>query len=145
MSLLFSMAKIAAAGSVVIGTLIANNSTVAEEVEVIENLGPVGPNDALIANMGSTHVIAFFEAANGRCAINAVIWDDLAGDPGESAKRVRVRIDAGDLLHVETVAQGTVNLRCGKDAATLVAVDAESLTASGITAAPEIRPAIPSR
>lgn len=141
MSLLFSIAKIAAAGSVVIGMLIANNATVAEEI--VENLGPVGPYDGIIANIGSAHVIAFFEPANGRCAINAVIWDDLAGDPGVSAKRVRVSIDAGDLLHVETVAHGTLNLRCGKDAATLAAVDTESLTASGITARPERRPARP--
>lgn len=138
MPLLIRIAKLAAAASVAIGMLAANNSTIAEEIA--ENLGPVGPYDGIMATMGSMHVVAFFEPAKGRCSINAVIWDDLAGDPGVSAKRVRVRINAGDLLHVETVAHGTLNLRCGKNAATLVAVDTESLTASGITAEPERQP-----
>lgn len=140
MSLHIRIAKLAAVGSVVIGMLGASNSTIAEE---LENLGPVGPYDGIFATMGSAHVIAFFEPANGRCAVNAVIWDDMAGDPGEFAKRVRVSIDAGDQLHFETVAHGTLNLKCGKDAATLGAVDTESLTASGITAQPERRPATP--
>lgn len=141
MSLLFRTAKLVAAGTVAFGIWAATNSAIAEET--VENFGPVGPYDGIIATMGSTHVIAFFEPANGHCSLNVVMWDDLAGDPGVSAKRTRVRINAGDLFRIETVAHGTLNLKCGKGAATLAAVDTESLTASGIAIQPERRPAAP--
>jgi len=133
------VARLAAASSVIMGLFAMNTSTVAQAE--VENLGPVGPYDAVIAGMGSTHVVAFFEPVGGRCAINAVMWDDRAGDAGETAKRIRVSLNAGDLLHVETVTHGTLNLRCGEDAATLRAVDDEPLAASGITAQPERKPA----
>ena len=133
------VAKLAAASLVIMGLFAMNTSILAQDE--VENLGPVGPYDGIIAGMGSMHVVAFFEPVGGRCSVNAVVWDDLAGDAGESAKRLRVSLDAGGLLHIETVAHGTLNLRCGEDAATLMAVDDESIAASGITARPERNPA----
>lgn len=129
------------AAAMVISLFVASNPAQAEEI--VDNLGPVGPYGGIMAHTGSMHVVAFFEPANGRCAVNAVIWDDLAGDPSVSAKRVRVNLDPKELFHIETVAHGRLSLQCGENAATLMVVDTESLSASGITAQPERQPATP--
>jgi hypothetical protein len=129
--------KFAAAGALV---ALSVSSTPASAVEKVQNLGPVGPNQAVLATIGSLHVIAFFEPNNGRCALNAVVWDNLGADPGESAKRVRVSIGPGEIVHIDSAKQESVNLQCGSDAASLAIIDTESAVASGITAQPPTQP-----
>jgi len=115
-------------------------STPAGAAEMVQNFGPVGPNEAALATIGSMHVIAFFEADTGRCALNAVVWDDLAADSGESAKRVRVVIGPSEIVQIDSAKQESVNLQCSSDAATLAVIDTESVVASGITAQPREQP-----
>jgi hypothetical protein len=134
---LFHSLKFAAAGALV---ALSAGSTPASAVEMVQNLGPVGPNQAVLATKGSLHVIAFFEANTGRCALNAVVWDNLAAEPGESAKRVRVSIGPGEIVQIDSAKQESVNLQCGSDAATLAVIDTESVVASGITAQPPAQP-----
>ena len=86
------------------------------------------------------HVIAFFDPGDGRCIISAVVWDDLGPDPGESAKRIRVSVGEGELVHIDTARQESLNLQCGSKAETLAIVDVESLSASGVTAQPPRQP-----
>jgi hypothetical protein len=130
--------KFVAAGAFV--ALFASNPASADEM--LQNLGPVGPNDTLLATVGGMRVIAFLESGNGRCGVNAVVWDKDA-DPGESAKRVRVRIESGEFVHIENVVQEAVHLLCGSNAATLAVIDTASLSASGITAQPPLQPIKP--
>ena len=60
--------KFAAMGSlVVLSTL--GTSTRADELA--QNLGPVGPHEAVLTEVGSERVIAFYEPDNGRCAVHA--------------------------------------------------------------------------
>jgi hypothetical protein len=127
--------KLAAAGAFVV--LSASDS---DADEMIQNWGPVGPREAVLATIGSTHLIAFFEPGGGRCAVNAVIWDNLAIDAGDSAKRIRVNIEAGDVIHIDTADQQSLHLQCGSNAATLAVVDINALSASGITAQPPGQP-----
>ena len=134
---LFHSLKFAAAGALV---ALSAGSTPASAVEMVQNYGPVGPNQAVLATNGSLHVIAFFDANTGRCALNAVVWDNLAADPGESAKRVRVSIGPGEIVQIDSAKQESVNLQCGSDAATLAVIDTESVVASGITAQPPTQP-----
>ena len=129
--------KIAAAGALV---ALAAFATPVSADEMVQNLGPVGPNDAVLDTIGSMHVIAFFEADTGRCALNAVVWDDLAADSDESAKRVRVVIGPGEIVQIDSAKQESVNLQCSSDAATLAVIDTESIVASGITAQPPAQP-----
>jgi hypothetical protein len=126
------------------GVLIAlTASTPARADEMVQNLGPVGLNDTLLAAVGGMRVIAFLESGSGRCAVNAVVWDKDA-DPGESAKRVRVRIESGEFVHIDNAVQGeAVHLQCGSNAATLAIIDTEALAASGITAQPPLQPVKP--
>ena len=111
--------------------------------EMTQNLGPVGPNDTLLATIGNMHVIAFLESGGGRCGINAVVWDKDV-DPGMSAKRVRTRIEPGEYVHIDNAVQESVHLQCGSNAATLAIIDTEALSASGITAQPPLKPVKPS-
>jgi hypothetical protein len=108
--------------------------------EMIQNLGPVGPNEAILATIGSTHLIAFFEPGSGRCALNAVVWDNLAAD---APKRVRVSIEPGQIIYFDTAEQESLHLQCGSNAATIAVIDTDTLAASGITAQPRSQPVKP--
>jgi hypothetical protein len=133
--------KFVAAGAFVVALSAANIHASAEEM--VQSLGPVGPNGGVLATIGTMHVVAFFEPTSGRCAVNAVVWDDLGGDAGVSAKRILVNIEAGEFLMIETAAQESLNLQCGSSAETLTAIDTASLAASGITAQPSRQPVKP--
>ena len=115
-------------------------STPASAVDMVQNLGPVGPNQAVLATIGTMHVIAFFEPNTGHCSLNAVVWDNLAADPSESAKRVRVSIGPGEIVQIDSAKQESVNLQCGSNAETLAVIDTAPLTASGITSQPPGQP-----
>ena len=130
--------RFVAAGAFV--ALFASNPAGADEM--VQNLGPVGHNDTLLATIGGMRVIAFLELGNGRCAVNAVVWDERA-EPSESAKRVRVRIESGDFVHIDNAVQESVHLQCGRNAATLAIIDTEALSASGITVQPPLQPVKP--
>jgi hypothetical protein len=132
--------KFAAAGA--FGALSVSSPPVSAD-EMVQNLGPVKAHEGLLASVGSMRVIAFFEPGSGRCAVNAVVWDTLGADPGESAKRVQVSIRPGEIIHIETARQESLNLQCGSNAATLAIIDTESLSASGITAQPPGQPVKP--
>lgn len=127
--------KLAAAGAFVV--VFASDSAADE---MVQNWGPVGPREAVLVTIGSTHLIAFFEPGGGRCAVNAVIWDNSAIDASDSAKRIRVNIEAGDVIHIDTADQQSLHLQCGSNAATLAVVDINALSASGITAQPPGQP-----
>ena len=129
--------EFAAAGAIVALTAV---STPAHADEMVQNLGPVGPSEALLATIGNLRLIAFFEPGNGRCALNAVIWDNLAVDAGESAKRIRVTIGPGEILNIDNAKQESLHLQCGSSAATIAVIDTDSLAASGITAQPPGQP-----
>ena len=131
--------KFAAAGAFVVLCV----SQPAGADEMIQNLGPVGPNDALLATVGGMRVIAFLEYGGGRCGVNAVVWDKDA-DPGTSAKRVRVRIESGEFVHIDNAVHESVHLQCGGNAETLAIIDTEALSASGVTAQPPLQPVKPS-
>ena len=117
-------------------------STVSAD-EMLQNLGPVGFSDTLIAASGSMRVIAFLEAGSiGRCAINAVVWE-AGADPSTSAKSVRVRIEPSEFVHINNALRESAHLQCGSNAETLAIVDVEALSASGVTTQPPLQPVKP--
>ena len=87
--------KFAAMGSlVVLGTL----GTPARADELAQNLGPVGPHEPILTEVGSERVIAFYEPDNGRCAVNAVVFDKTDAYTGmTTAARVRVSLDPSSI------------------------------------------------
>jgi hypothetical protein len=130
--------KLAVAGALVVALSAANIHAIAQEM--VQRLGPVGPNDGILATIGTMHVVAFFQPTSGRCAVTAVLWDDMGADAGVSAKGIRVNVEAGEILIIETALQESLKLQCASDGATLAAIDTESLAASGIIAQPSTQP-----
>lgn len=130
--------KFAAAGAFV--ALSASNPAGAEEM--IQNRGPVGPNDALLAAVGGMRVIAFLESGGGRCGVNAVVWDKDA-DPSTSAKAIRVSIEPSEFVNINNAVQESAHLQCGSNGATLAIIDIEALSASGVTTQPPLQPVKP--
>ena len=80
--------KFAAAGALFALTV---SGTPARADELAQNLGPVGPHEPILTEVGSERVIAFYEPDNGRCAVHAVVFDKTDAYTGmTTAARVRV-------------------------------------------------------
>ena len=133
--------KFAAASAIVALTAV---STPSRADELIQFLGPVGPNEALLATIGNKRVIAFYEPDNGHCAVNAVVYDKTDADTGmTTAARVRVSLNPREVVHIDSADNESVkslNLQCGKNAEKLTIIDTDSLVASGITIQPPSQP-----
>jgi hypothetical protein len=133
--------KFAAASAIVALTAV---STPSRADELIQFLGPVGPNEALLATIGHKRVIAFYEPDNGHCAVNAVVYDKTDADTGmTTSARVRVSLNSREIVHIDSADNESVkslNLQCGKNAEKLSIIDTDSLVASGITIQPPSQP-----
>src|SRR4029077_13946004 len=64
--------KFAAAVVVVI---VCTLGTPARANELAQNLGPGGACEPILTTVGNQRVIAFYEPDNGRCGLNAVVYD----------------------------------------------------------------------
>ena len=112
--------------------------------ELAQNLGPVGPHEPILTTVGSERVIAFYEADNGRCAVQAVVFDKTDAYTGmTTAARVRVSLNPREIVHIDSADNESVkslNLQCGENAEKLTIIDTDSLVASGITIQPPRQP-----
>jgi hypothetical protein len=131
--------KFAAAG-VVVCTL--GSPALADEL--VQNLGPVGPHEAILTEVGSERVIAFYEPDNGRCAVHAVVFDKTDAYTGmTTAARVRISLEPSQIVHIDSAhneSLKSLNLQCGKNAEKLTIIDTDSSVASGITIQPPSQP-----
>ena len=131
--------SLAAAAGVLV---ISGSPTMADEL--IQFLGPVGPNEALLATIGNKRVIAFYEPDNGHCAVNAVVYDKTDADTGmTTAARVRVSLNPREMVHIDSTDNDSfksLNLQCGKNAERLTIIDTDIAVASGITIQPPGQP-----
>jgi hypothetical protein len=121
--------KFAAGGLVVISTL----GPPARADELYQSLGPVGPHEQILTTVGNQRVIAFYMPGSDRCALHAVVWDHTGGDPGRSAARVRISLEPGQIVHIDSADNESLNLQCDKNAEKLSIVDTDGLVAFGIT------------
>jgi hypothetical protein len=127
-------------GLVVLSTL----GTPTRADELVQNLGPAGPHEAILTEVGIERVIAFYEPDNGRCAVHAVVFDKTDAYTGmTTAARVRVGLNPLDMVHIDSTDNGSLkslNLQCGKDAEKLTIIDTDSSVVSGITIQPPGQP-----
>ena len=122
--------KFAAAGSVVACML----GTPAQADELAQNLGPVGPHEPILTEVGSERVMAFYEPDKGRCAVHAVVFDKTDAYTGmTTAARVRVSLNPGQITSIDSVENKSLTLKCGDDAETLAIVDSNTRFASNLT------------
>jgi hypothetical protein len=98
--------------------------------DLAQNLGPVGPNEPILTTVGSKRVIAFYEPGSGNCGLNVVVWD-RTDDSGSSASRVRVSLNARQMVHIDSADNKSLNLQCGDYADTLKIVDTSKLITVG--------------
>ena len=123
--------KFAAAGAVVVCTL----GTPARADELVQNLGPVGPHETILTEVGSKRVIAFYEPDNGRCAVHAVVFDKTDAYTGmTTAARIRVTLNPHEIVHIDSTENESVkslNLQCGDQADSLAIVGNKDFVAAG--------------
>ena len=96
--------------------------------ELGQNLGPFGPNEAILTSVGNKRFIAFYEPDGGNCGLNVVMWDS-ADDSGDSPARVRVSLNADQRVFIDSPDHKSVALECGDFADTLKIVENKLLTA----------------
>lgn len=121
--------KFAAAGAIVAFTAVSNP---VHADELIQNLGPVGPHEPMIATVGRKRVIAFYVPGNGRCDIRAVIWN-AADTDANTAAGFRVSLHPGQTASIDSADNKSLTLRCGDYAETLAAVDADQSIAANLS------------
>jgi hypothetical protein len=83
------------------------------------NLGPVGPREPLLVQVGEQRFVAFFTKERGECAVSAVTWKDADPDEPYSSARVRVSLKPGQLIEIDGPQRRSMGLLCGADAASL--------------------------
>ena len=80
---------------------------------------------------GSKRAIAFYETDNGRCAVNAVVYEKTDAETGlTTATRVRVSLDPLAIVHIDSSDNETMSLQC-RDRATLKGVYPKAFIAAG--------------
>lgn len=87
------------------------------------NLGPVGPNEPILATFGTSRVVAYYEPNGGTCAVSAVVFDTSPNGGGEASTRVRVALHPGEIFHLDSVADQRVMLTCGPNAKMLTVLN----------------------
>jgi hypothetical protein len=113
--------KVAAAGAIFALTA---TSTPALADDMVQNLGPVGPNEPILATFGTKRAVASFEAGSETCALRTVVWnaDDLDAN---SASQFRVSLKPGQTTQIDGATNETLTLKCGDFAQTLAVVDTD--------------------
>ena len=124
--------KIAVVGAFAAFTLLSVPA-VADEVT---NLGPVAAHEPILTSVGSNRVIAFYLPGSNQCAIHAVIWDKTKVDSDTSSARIRISLEPGQIIHIDSVDGESLNLRCGSNADSLALVNTDNAVAFGITMQP---------
>lgn len=108
----------------------------------LTKLGPVPPHEPILTSVGTKRVIAFYLPGNGQCALHAVIGDKMNINPDTDipAVRVRISLEPGQTVHIDSVEGESLNLRCGRNAESLAPVNTDDAVAFGITMQPSRQP-----
>jgi hypothetical protein len=107
-------------------------STVARAGDQAQNLEPVGPHEPILTTVGSKQVIAFYEPGSGQCALHAVIWNSANADDDVSAARVRIDLEPGQIVHIDSAENESLDLQCSANAEKLAVVHTDNLASFGI-------------
>ena len=101
--------------------------------DALTNLGPVGPREPLLVQVGEQRFVAFFTQERGECAVSAVTWKDADPDEPYSSARVRVSLKPGQLIELDGPQRRSLGLLCGADAASLAVTAPAELILTGST------------
>ena len=91
-------------------------------------VGPVGPHEAILTEVGNKRLIAFYEPDGVNCGLNVVMWDS-ADESGDKPARVRVSLTAHQTVHIDSPDNKSLKIECGDFADTLKFVVSKLVTA----------------
>jgi hypothetical protein len=129
------MVQVSRSKSLAAGALFALGaaSTPALADDALTNLGPVGPREPLLVQVGEQRFIAFYTKERGECAVSAVTWKDADPDEPYSSARVRVTLKPGQLIELDGPQRRSMGLLCGADASSLAVTAPAELILTGTT------------
>jgi hypothetical protein len=126
---MFTLSKIATCAT--FGTLVVlggfSLSALAEEP--IQNAGPVPAHVPIVTTFGNKGVIAFYEPDGTHCGLYAVVYN-LADESGASAARVRLSLNAGQIVNIDSPDSKSLSLQCGDSAEALKIVNSDAVAAN---------------
>ena len=99
--------------------------------DLVEHLGPVGPHEPILTNVGSKRVLAFYTPGENACALQAIVW--TKEEDTTSPARVRVSMDPGAIVHIDSPENESLNLQCSDDAKKLAVIEDDQRVAFGMT------------
>src|SRR5262245_55422033 len=79
--------------------------------DLVDNLGPVGPREPILAWSGSKRVIAFYQPDSGKCAVHVVLWNP-ADDKAESTVGYKATLNPLQMAHVDSAENESLHLQC---------------------------------
>jgi len=132
---MYLLTKITAASIVV---ALAAATSPAQAQELPQNLGPVGPDQPILTDVGHKRVLAWYQPDDsaGGCAVNAVAWNRTDVE-GTSTAGFRIRLGRGQIVHFDSAYNvEPLNLKCADDASTLSIVEDDELVAFGMAREP---------
>jgi hypothetical protein len=123
----------------ILSTLVATGAHLALEAgaapafasEWVTNLGPVGPREPILVNLGDQRIVAFFVPERGGCAVNAVTWKDTGPDAPHASARVRITLKPGQIVQIDGAQPHAMGLLCGPDASSLATTASAELIVAG--------------
>ena len=128
---MFALRKVATCAAVGTFVVIGGFSLPARAGDPIQHLGPVRPDEAITTTFDeSKGVIAFYEPDGAHCGLYAVVYN-REDESGTTAVRVRMSLNARQVVNIDGADQKSLSLQCGDSAATLRVVDPSTWIAAG--------------
>jgi hypothetical protein len=129
-----------ALGCVTAGALLAlaTSAAPASAGDDTVNLGPVGPREPILVNMGDKRMIASYVPNGGNCFVSAVVFNGTSSDGRFAATRIRVALHPGELFHVDGVEDRPVVLPCGFKGDMLTVLNRTEVTEQAANAASNV-------
>jgi hypothetical protein len=119
----------ALAGAAALITLVAADAPASADDAV--NLGPVGPREPILVNMGDKRMIASYVPNGGNCFVSAIVFDATPAGGGFSSTRINVALHPGELFDVDGAEDRPVVLLCGFKGDMLTVLNRTEVMAQG--------------
>ena len=132
---MFPLTRILSLATVGVFVALTAVTTRASSDEMVQNLGPVGPNEPILATFGSKRIIAFYHPDSGKCAVHLVLWNP-ADDKAESTVGYKATLNPLQMAHIDGAENESLHLQCSDNAQRLVLVDPNNCIRFAVVAAP---------
>jgi hypothetical protein len=94
-----------------------------------QEFGPVPAHQPIVTTFGNKGLIAFYEPDGAHCGLYAVVYN-LSDESGTSAAQVRLSMNAGQVVNIDSPDNKSLSLQCGNSAEALKIVDSEAVAAN---------------